>query len=816
MLQPGQILGEFEILGQLGQGGMGAVFKARQTVLRRVVAVKALQSSFAADPDFVARFHNEAVAAAALNHPNLVQVYSAGCTQDIHWFAMEYVDGETIQTRLKRLGKLDPSEAIAICMHVATALDFGWRKALLIHRDIKPDNIFLSQDGEVKLGDLGLAKSSDQQHGLTVTGASMGTPLYISPEQAEGRSSIDLRTDIYSLGATLFHLLAGTPPYRGESAVSVLLKHVTAPVPNLEDIDPTLPPAIGLVVSKMMQKDPAHRYGSYAELNADLRSVYDALLAGPEAAGAVLPSAPRNTESSEIPARDSTGDMHEFRSPAAGGRFPRWLLPTAAGVVVLGAVGAGFFTLRKSDAIPRAESSQEIDSVNDLIEGLEAKLLQVPGENILLSRTEFTVGEWKLYCAATKRSVWKTPADFSQTDEHPVVGVSLNDAREFCKWLSDESGETWRLPKEREWEAAAGTAIFPWGENFPPGKENGNYALSADGQPDPNRIGIDGFFGTAPVRSFKANPLGFFDMGGNVTEWMEDGVLEGKPVVRGGCWMDLPKGPVDPEYFKTRYRRSVGGGSATDARGFRIAKVQDSNREGALSEKSVLHQPSGAGYTATDLVKHFESKLLSVPGTGVRMSKTEVTAGEWATYRSLAGLPEWDSPRERLRKIRIKGLPYAGIKVWKHTRDQPASWVEWEDARDFCLWLSKASGMEWRLPLNSEWDAAACPDGRWESLSTNGAHFSQKGASGPASVASFRANPLGFYDLIGNVWEWVQDADPKSKDHILRGGGWRVPSNLVTPAFLSERHKTNSDQVRHRGGADVGFRVVQVQSTGGH
>ena len=117
MLQIGQLLGEFEILGQLGQGGMGAVYKARQTVLRRTVAVKTLQPSLAADPEFVARFHNEAVAAAALNHPNLVQVYSAGCTDGIHWFAMEFVDGETIQARLKRLGKLEPTEAVAICMH---------------------------------------------------------------------------------------------------------------------------------------------------------------------------------------------------------------------------------------------------------------------------------------------------------------------------------------------------------------------------------------------------------------------------------------------------------------------------------------------------------------------------------------------------------------------------------------------------------------------------------------------------------------------------------------------------------------------------
>ena len=155
MIEPGQQLGEYEILELLGKGGMGAVYKARQTNLRRLVAIKTLQPSLASEPEYVQRFHNEAVAAAALNHPNLVQVYAAGETNGIHWFAMEYVEGESVQARMKRQSRLSAEEALAICMHVAAGLEYGWRKARLIHRDIKPDNIFLSMDGEVKLGDLG-------------------------------------------------------------------------------------------------------------------------------------------------------------------------------------------------------------------------------------------------------------------------------------------------------------------------------------------------------------------------------------------------------------------------------------------------------------------------------------------------------------------------------------------------------------------------------------------------------------------------------------------------------------------------------------
>jgi serine/threonine protein kinase len=245
--------------------------------LRRTVALKTLQAALAADAEYIARFQNEAVAAASLNHPNLVQVYSAGESDGLHWFAMEYVEGESAQGRLKRKGRIEPVEAIAIAMHVATALDYGWRKAQLIHRDIKPDNIFLSGDGEVKLGDLGLAKSAGQTQGLTMTGASMGTPHYISPEQTEGKKDVDLRTDIYSLGCTLYHMLCGQPPYKGDSAVAVMMKHVSAPVPDLRSVWPECPAELASAVMKMMQKQPAARQqsirGSHCRSASRLRIV---------------------------------------------------------------------------------------------------------------------------------------------------------------------------------------------------------------------------------------------------------------------------------------------------------------------------------------------------------------------------------------------------------------------------------------------------------------------------------------------------------------------------------------------------------------
>jgi formylglycine-generating enzyme required for sulfatase activity len=169
-------------------------------------------------------------------------------------------------------------------------------------------------------------------------------------------------------------------------------------------------------------------------------------------------------------------------------------------------------------------------------------MLPVPGTDILLSKTEFTVGEWKLYLKAEGYPEWQQPAEkeFVQTDEHPVIRVSWKDAMKFCEWLSKVSGRKWRLPKNEEWEAAVGKTKYPWGEYFPPKKQDGNYRVLADGKDDSAGVGVDGIKGTASVGSFKANALGFFDLGGNASEWMLDGFDEKDPksrrVIRGGDW----------------------------------------------------------------------------------------------------------------------------------------------------------------------------------------------------------------------------------------------------------------------------------------
>ena len=180
------------------------------------------------------------------------------------------------------------------------------------------------------------------------------------------------------------------------------------------------------------------------------------------------------------------------------------------------------------------DRKKDPSALPELVKRLEAKLLPVPGTEVLLSKTEFTVGEWKLYLKAEGLPDWQQPEkDWVQTDEHPVVMISWNNAKEFCDWLSAKTGREWRLPTNAEWEAAVGTSTYPWGDYFPPKWDDGNYAMLEDGTNDPQKVGVDGILGTAPVGSFKPNALGFYDLGGNAPEWIGDRP-GGYCVLRGG------------------------------------------------------------------------------------------------------------------------------------------------------------------------------------------------------------------------------------------------------------------------------------------
>ena len=266
--------GRYEIQELLGQGGMSAVYKANDPNLRRVVAVKLIHPHLSSNEEFVRRFGEEAAAVAQLRHPNLIQVYDFNHDDDTYYIVFEFVPGETLQARLKRMktaGRpFDVGEVVDITAKTADGLQYAHVKGL-IHRDIKPANIILNVLGQPILMDFGIAKiMGGTQH--TATGAVLGTARYMSPEQIKGER-IDPGTDIYSLGVTLFEMLGGRPPYESDSAMTLMMMHMTDPVPDLHNLRSDLPPGLVAVVNKSLAKNRKDRYETAAEFAAALRNL---------------------------------------------------------------------------------------------------------------------------------------------------------------------------------------------------------------------------------------------------------------------------------------------------------------------------------------------------------------------------------------------------------------------------------------------------------------------------------------------------------------------------------------------------------------
>src|SRR5436190_14846018 len=252
------LLSGYEIVKRLGQGGMGTVYKARDLIGGRWVAVKLLAPFLASDEEYVKRFFQEARNLQKLNHPNIVAAYDAGVTGDHKFFIMEFVDGPSLEEVLHKKGILKEHTALEVARQVAQALDYAWNHKI-IHRDIKPQNIMLSQDRTVKLCDLGLSKDVTSDISLTMTGSVNCSPPYASPEQAQGLRDMDIRSDVYSLGVSLFQMVCGELPFKGNAPGQFLIQHVTKAPPEPRSKNPRISPSLNDMILRMLQKDAKGR-----------------------------------------------------------------------------------------------------------------------------------------------------------------------------------------------------------------------------------------------------------------------------------------------------------------------------------------------------------------------------------------------------------------------------------------------------------------------------------------------------------------------------------------------------------------------------
>jgi predicted Ser/Thr protein kinase len=266
-----QRLGPYEVRGKIGSGGMGVVYLGWDSRLNRQVAIKTLWPALAESTEARERFMREARAAAAVSHPNVTQIYDIGDDQGRVYFAMEYMDGRSLQQMLIDRGALPPAEVVAIARQAAAGLKAAAERGI-IHRDVKPSNLVLNEDGTLKITDFGLAKQQVADTKLTMEGQFVGTPDYISPEQAQG-GALDLRSDIYALGATMFEMLGGRPPFVGTTPVSVVVQHLKEPVPSLRHINPDVPIPLAALIQRMLAKRPNARPQSYDDLLAQLDRV---------------------------------------------------------------------------------------------------------------------------------------------------------------------------------------------------------------------------------------------------------------------------------------------------------------------------------------------------------------------------------------------------------------------------------------------------------------------------------------------------------------------------------------------------------------
>ncbi len=546
------IADRYKIEAVLGRGGMSTVYQATDPNLKRTVAVKLIHPHLSVDPEFVHRFEQEAAAVARLRHPNIIQVYDFDHDGDTYYMVLEYVPGQTLQAKLKSLNAVQQrfplQQTIRIMTTMSDAVAYAHERSM-IHRDLKPANVMLNLKEEPILMDFGVAKMLGEVH-YTATGAIIGTAKYMAPEQAQSARA-DGRADIYSLGVMLYEMTAGSPPFEGESAVSIMMKHVNEPLPNVRKFHNDVPDELVKIIEKALAKFPTNRYQSAAELSHALRAT--GLASTPSKDPVTVPSFKMEDY---LPPEDLTSitppPVVPNKQPVRAAQQTnvlKWVVGLGAAVLVCGLIsivgvlqaGQWFFspeaqTLAETQpqAVAAAEESLLPDSIGmvrvaagtynvgvEKPDSEHAPRQSVELNEFWLDRHEVKNAQYAQFLAATDNQPvpgsWAGGTVPVGQEDHPVQGVTWDMAAAYCEWAKK------RLPAEAEWEIAARGKqgwLYPWGD-------------------DERAVELPRA-GTYNVGTVRANrsPFGAFDMAGNVWEWVGDPyapVESGNQVLRGGA-----------------------------------------------------------------------------------------------------------------------------------------------------------------------------------------------------------------------------------------------------------------------------------------
>ncbi len=572
-------IGRYQIEKKLGEGGMAVVYLARDPQFGRLVAVKTLllpPHYSELGKELRARFEREAKIIAALEHPYIVPVYDFGEHEGQPFIVMRYMTGGSLYERLQH-GKLSLPDTAALIQKVASALDMAHKHGI-VHRDLKPGNILFDANNEPYVSDFGIAKLKEAATHLTSTGAVVGTPAYMSPEQVQGEKDIDGRSDVYSLGALVFEALTGATPYNADTPGKMMMKHVLEPVPRVLESNPALPPGCDAVIEQAMAKNRDERYVSALALAQDLSRMAEGRepdaapptrlrpkpgprpivwlgligLGGTAVFGAavvvagllIAPFIWRSPTPTDTLAPTSVALATSIPQPASETPTPSptplpSLTPTPSHTATpvpptsgpAPTLGVGATLVSQQDGmtlmyVPLGKfrmGSNRADSSDD----------QKPEHEVLLTgfwidQTEVTNWMYSL-CVSAKvcQPPYRSSSDMRESyfgnpefDNYPVVYVSWDQARDYCEWAGR------RLPTEAEWEKAARGAdgrLYPWG-NSAAAANRLNFADSSTAFDYRDETVNDGYADTSPVGVYLdgASPYGVLDMAGNVWEWVAD------------------------------------------------------------------------------------------------------------------------------------------------------------------------------------------------------------------------------------------------------------------------------------------------------
>ena len=546
----------FKIEKRLGIGGMGEVWLATQTAMDRKVALKILSPALTQDEEFVTRFMAEVQLSAKLEHPNIVAAHYAGSENGIHYLAMSFIDGVELEDKLKIDKIINEKEALKITRSIAEALCYAWDDFQIIHRDIKPANIMIDRKGRARLMDMGISKSLSEDKNLTMTGMIVGTPYYMSPEQARADSDLDSRSDIYALGATLYHMATGEVPYDATTAMGILAKHITEEFPSPQLKNPELSDECSVLLEIMMAKKMENRQNDWQAVISDI----DRVLANE------FPLTPRPgmgesqvlqmTASQALSRRKVVTKPHKARqigqsevqeksyeqeTTSSSSKMPIiiGIATTALVLLILGGIllffgqkkGGGELVSRSvgkamEKAVPNdfnrpwIVKKPKIDLVpiksGSFMMGIKVSVDPLYKQHRVKISRPFWMGKYEVTQEQYEKIMGRNPSIFQQFGKNaPVDRVPWGDAVDFCKKLTDKEqehlpkGYVFRLPTEAEWEyCCRGGTETPLNSGDSE-KNHGDYAWYKK----------NSLKHTHPVGRKKPNKWGLYDMHGNVMEW---------------------------------------------------------------------------------------------------------------------------------------------------------------------------------------------------------------------------------------------------------------------------------------------------------